>query len=154
MMKTSFRVALCVLIVFAIALAYGFQYFRMAFADSADYTEADKKDYDFYTPDLLKKLPRITDNYNFHYGNVSGPNPALIFQVRFIGVTETKQLNAFMKQNGYTKSEACSFAGDCWAGNDADVTVSIGIEEKPGAVLVTMVEMSAQSDPGIKARKG
>lgn len=139
-MKTSFRITLCILVACAACFAWGLHYLRMEFADSADYTEQDTQDYNFYTPDLLKKAPRLTDNYSFHYSNVSGPNPAQIFRVRFIGTTDADQINAFMKQNGYIKSEACSFTGDCWAGNDPNVTVSVEIEEKPRAVLISMVD--------------
>ena len=139
-MKKSLRILLCVLIACVVGMAYGLNYLRMEFADSANYTEQDSLDYDFYTPDLLKKMPRITDNYSFYYSNVSGPNPALIFQLRFIGATNADKINAFMKEKGFKQSEACSFAGDCWTGDDPHVTVSIEIEEQPRKVLVSMVD--------------
>lgn len=139
-MKTSLKVTLTILVVCAMSLAYGIQHLRMEFAEGADYTEQDKQEYDFYTPKLLENMPRITNNFNFHYSNVSGTNPALIFNVRFIGITDTEKIDSYLEKQGYKKGSSCSFGGDCWNGNDPDITVSVESEKNPSAVLVSRVE--------------
>ncbi|QDY41656.1 hypothetical protein [Candidatus Pantoea soli] len=142
-MKTSLRITLSILITCALGLAWGLHFLRMELADGADYTEQDTQQYEFYTPDLLKKMPRITESYRFHYSNVSGPNPARIFQLRFTGVTDNAPIKTYIERNGYKKSEACSFAGDCWAGQDPDIRVTVEVREKPRSLLITLVDKRA-----------
>jgi hypothetical protein len=56
-MRKSFKVVGSVIIVAAAALTYVWPYIVMEFAGNAHYTEQDKRKYEFYTPDLLKKMP-------------------------------------------------------------------------------------------------
>ncbi|MCU5772053.1 hypothetical protein N5923_01280 [Erwiniaceae bacterium BAC15a-03b] len=139
-MKKSLKITLAVLVVCVIGLFYGLQYFKMEFADGADYTEQDKRKYDFYTPELLKNMPRVSNIYSFHYSNVSGPNPALIYQASFSGTTDTSKIDTYLEKNGYKKGEICNTSGDCWTGKDPNITVSVGIEENPSAIRVEMVD--------------
>lgn len=61
------------------ALAFGWPYLKIGFASSAYYTERDKPEYEYYTPELLKKIPRISNNYEFSYSNISGPQAYVFF---------------------------------------------------------------------------
>ena len=58
-MEKLLKIVLAILVVCVIGLFFGLQYFKMEFADGADYTEQDKREYDFYTPELLKNLNAI-----------------------------------------------------------------------------------------------
>lgn len=62
-----------VLVLTGVALAFGWPYLKMGFASSAYYTERDKAEYEYYTPELLKKMPRTSDDITFEFGKVSGP---------------------------------------------------------------------------------
>lgn len=53
-MKKSLKIMLTVLVICVIGLFYVLQYLSMEFSDGADYTEKDKREYNFYTPELLK----------------------------------------------------------------------------------------------------
>ncbi|EXU75344.1 hypothetical protein [Erwinia mallotivora] len=138
-MKKPLKIMLAVLVVCVIIIFYGIKYFRMEFVDGADYTEQDKQEYNFYTPKLLKNMPRASDVYDFHYSNVSGPNPAKIYQVIFSGTTETGKINAYLEKKGYKKSGG-DINSSNWIGNDPDITVSVEIEKKPVSIRVEMVE--------------
>jgi len=144
-MKKSLKIILAVLVVCVICLFYGLQYLSMEFSDGADYTEKDKREYNFYTPELLKNMPRVSNVYSFHYSNVSGPNPALIHQVIFSGTTDPIKIDAYLEKNGYKKTEMCNTNGDCWFGQDPNITISVGIEENPSAIRVEMVEKTEYS---------
>ena len=72
-MRKSFKVLGSVSIVAAAALTYAWPYIVMEFAGSAHYTEQDKREYEFYTPVLLKKMPRISSRYDFDFANITGP---------------------------------------------------------------------------------
>ncbi|WP_342755503.1 hypothetical protein AAGQ96_10685 [Pantoea sp. MBD-2R] len=139
-MKTSLKIMLVMLVVCIIGLFYGLQYFMMEFADGADYTEQDKREYDFYTPELLKNMPRVSNTYSFHYSNVSGPNPALIYRADFSGTTDTSRINTYLAQNGFKKGGVCNISGDCWTGKDPNITVSVGVEENLSAIRIAMVD--------------
>lgn len=139
-MKKSLKIMLAVLMICVIGLFYGLQYLSMEFTDGADYTEQDKREYDYYTPELLKNMPRVSNVYNFHYSNVSGPNPALIYQASFSGTTDTSKIDTYLEKNGYKKTGMCNTNGDCWIGKNPNITVSVGIEEIPGTIRVEMVD--------------
>jgi len=139
-MKGSLKIVLSAFAICLIAFYYGLQYLQLEFANSADYTEKERREYDFYTPKLLKSMPRISDNYGFHYSNVSGPNPALIYQVNFVGTAETRKIETYLEQNGYKKTEQCSFSGGCWIGSEPNITVSVEVVENPVTVHIEMVD--------------
>lgn len=139
-MKKSVKIMLAVLVVCVISLLYGLQYLRMEFSDGADYTEQDKREYNFYTPELLKNMPRVSNAYRFHYSNVSGPNPALIYQAIFSGTTDPTQIDSYLEKNGYKKIGTCNRNEDCWIGKDSNITVSVGVDENPNAIRVEMVD--------------
>lgn len=139
-MKRSLKIFPGILVVCVVGLFYGLKYLSMEFADGADYTEQDKQEYNFYTPELLKYLPRVSDVYSFHYSNVSGPNPALIYRVIFSGTTDSRKIDSYLEKNGYNKTEICNINGSCWIGEDPNLTVSVGIDENPNAIRVEMVD--------------
>ncbi|MFB9086166.1 hypothetical protein ACFFW8_12270 [Erwinia tracheiphila] len=62
---------------------YGWPWLKIGFAESAYYRQQDKREYDFYTPELLKNMPRITNDYSFEFGNISGPQ-AFVYGIRFM----------------------------------------------------------------------
>lgn len=139
-MKKPLKITLAVLIVCVTGLFYGLQYLSMEFSDGANYTEKDKREYNFYTPKLLKNMPRVSSVYSFHYSNVSGPNPALIHQVIFFGTTDLSKINAYLEKNGFKKTEMCNKNRDCWVDQDPNITVSVGFVESPVAILIEMID--------------
>lgn len=139
-MKRSLKIMLAILVVCVTGLFYGLQHLSMEFADGADYTEQDKQEYNFYTPELLKNMPRVSNVYSFHYSNVSGPNPALIYQAIFSGTTDPGKIDSYLEKNGYKKTGMCNKNGDCWIGKDPDITVSVGIDENLNAIRVEMID--------------
>ena len=130
------KIMLFILVITVPGLFYGWKYFSMTFADTADYTEQDTRKYEFYTPDILKHLPRISHIYRFHYRSVSGPNPALIYQITFSNVTDTSKINHYLEQKNYQKIDICYTAGECWQGKDPNITISVLRKEQPDSVQV------------------
>lgn len=145
-MKKPLRFFLAVLLVCLICLFFGFNYLSMTFSDGADYTEQDRSAYNFYTPDLLKNLPRISHSYRFHYSNVSGPNPALRYQAIFFGTTDQSKIEIYLERNGFQKTEVCTENGGCWIGSDPDITVSVTVEKNPDAIHVEMLDKADQAE--------
>lgn len=123
-----------------ISLFYLFQCFRMEFADAADYTQQDKGKYYFYTPELLKSMPRISNIYSFHYSNVSGPNPALIHQISFFGTADAREIDTYLERKGYKIRSICNTNGSCWVGENPKVTLSVSIEENPNIIKIEMID--------------
>ena len=138
-MKISTKVLLATFAVIALALVYAWPYVKMDFAESASYTEQDKREYEFFTPDLLKKIPRVSDNYQFGYSNVAGPG-LLIYDVKFSGTTDASRIDTYLEENGYKRLGICDIQGECWQGDDPKVSVSVGIVSKPETVIVSIME--------------
>ncbi|MDF7648190.1 hypothetical protein F3J38_18330 [Pantoea sp. Acro-805] len=139
-MKNAIKPVLITFAILAIGMTYGLHYLKMVFAEGAEYSEKDRRDYDFYTPELLKNIPRITKDFRFTYNNESGPNPALIHQIRFIGTSDTSKIDIYLERNGFKKGGVCDYRGVCWTGNEPNINVSVGIEEDPITVIVSMVD--------------
>lgn len=138
-MKTSTKILLTALIAIIVGLFYVWPYVKMDFAESASYTEQDRKEYEFFTPEVLKKLPRVSETYQFGYSNVSGPD-LLIYDVKFSGTADTSKIDAYLAENGYTRLSVCDIEGECWQGQDPKETVSVGIVPKPETIIVSVVE--------------
>ncbi|MBS1204098.1 MAG: hypothetical protein H6R25_997 [Proteobacteria bacterium] len=54
-MSRSLKLLTMVIVLIAAALIWSWPYITMEFAGSAHYTEQDSREYEFYTPDILKK---------------------------------------------------------------------------------------------------
>ncbi|POE07136.1 hypothetical protein BV921_20960 [Pectobacterium odoriferum] len=111
--------------VIAVAVGSLWPYIKMNFAGSAHYTEQDKREYAFYTPDFLKTMPRITDRYDFNFSNVTGPE-AKIWTVNFYGTDDTSKVHTYLTSMGYEKQARCDVEAECWrtAGTKDVVTVA------------------------------
>lgn len=134
-MKRMVKGALAVAIVIATALAYGWSYLRMELATSAYYTEQDKKEYEYYTPELLKNMPRISDAYSFEFGNVSGPE-AHVYTIRFNGASDQRQVQAYLTAAGYRQQSACDVEAECWRSPDTKYIVTLITYTSPDSVVV------------------
>lgn len=140
-MKISKKIILSVAAVAAL-FAYYWPTITMNFASSAQYTEQDEREYAFYTPELLKKMPRISERYQFDYTNVSGPQ-ALIYTVTFYGADDTRKISDYLTAAGYQRQPECLFAGECWT--SAHTHYAVSVVKPDGAKEVTVqVEDSSQ----------
>lgn len=140
-MRNISKISLAIIVVIAVSMVYAWPYIKMDFAESASYTEQDKREYEFFTPDVLKKIPRVSDSYQFGYSNVSGPG-LFIYDVRFSGTTDASKINTYLQENGYKQLSTCDIEGVCWQGNDPNVSISVGIVQKPEAIIVSVVDKS------------
>ncbi|MBT0723155.1 hypothetical protein HH682_01610 [Rosenbergiella sp. S61] len=102
-----------VLLFVGVALTLGWPYLEVGFASSANYTERDKREYDYYTPELLKRMPRISDNYEFSYSNISGPQ-AFVYGIQFNGTNDTSRIREYLISEGYEKQKQCQTEAECW----------------------------------------
>lgn len=83
---------------------------------------------------------RVGNAYSFHYSNVSGPNPALIYQVIFSGTTDPSQIDSCLEKNGYKKTGMCNRNGNYWIGKNPNITISVGVDGNPNTIRVEMVD--------------
>ncbi|AHG20082.1 hypothetical protein Z042_10915 [Chania multitudinisentens RB-25] len=134
-MKNPLKVVLTIIVVIAGVLTYFWPMVQMQLAGSAHYTEQDKNEYEYYTPDLLKKMPRISERYEFDFYNVAGPG-SLVYSVTFYNTKDTGRVSTYLTSLGYMKQGTCSVEGDCWSGKDPTETVIVSAVPKINAVMV------------------
>lgn len=137
-MRKSYKVLGSVIIVAAVALAYVWPYIVMEFAGSAHYTEQDKREYEFYTPDLLKKMPRISPRYDFDFANITGP-ASHVYAVRYFGADDSRQIENYLNTMGYQKQESCHIEAVCWRSADPQEIVTVSTLDSPKALLVSVI---------------
>lgn len=137
-MRIRYKITLIVLVLLTAGIVYAWPYVQMNFAESARYTENNRREYEFYTPELLKKMPRVTGDYEFGFSNVSGPG-TLVYDLQFKGTSDANKINSYLEEHGYKKSSTCDIQGDCWKGEDPKVSVSVGIIKDPSTLIVSLV---------------
>ncbi|MDX5630209.1 MULTISPECIES: hypothetical protein [unclassified Brenneria] len=112
-MRRNIIILISVAVIGALALTVVWPYIQMEFASSAHYTQMDKREYEYYTPDLLKEMPRISDNYEFSYSNISGPQ-AFVYGIQFNGTTDTSKIREYLRAEGYEQQKQCQTEAECW----------------------------------------
>ncbi|MCO4311895.1 hypothetical protein [Pectobacterium versatile] len=134
--------------VIAAAVGSLWPYIKMNFAGSAHYTEQDKREYAFYTPDILKAMPRITDRYDFNFSNVTGPE-AKVWTVNFYGTDDTRKVHTYLTSMGYEKQVRCDVEAECWrtAGTKDVVTIATFDTDKSVMVQVYSSPYTAPLPP-------
>ncbi len=135
MLKKFLRMLACAVIVISAAFFFAWPYLKMEFASSAHYTQQDKREYEHYTPELLKKMPRITKNYTFEFGNISGPQ-AHVFTVRFYGTTDTRKIRDYLISVGYKPQAQCDAEAECWRIENSKDVVTLAAYALPDSVVV------------------
>jgi len=143
-MRRSFKVFGGVVIAMSVMLTYAWPYIEMSFADSAHYTEKDKREYDFYTPDLLKKMPRISDRYDFDYVNITGP-AAMVNAIKFYGIKNSGKIDSYLISQGYQKQKTCQVEAVCWQGKDPQEEIIIATLSNPDVVSVAIKQRFSNS---------
>lgn len=137
-MRKSIKVFSGIIIVVAAALAYVWPYIKIEFAGSAHYTEQDKREYLFYTPDILKKIPRISPQYDFDFANITGP-ASHVYAIRFYDTNDASRVDAYLNSMGYKKQETCHIEAACWRSNDPQEVITVSMLENPEEILVSVI---------------
>ncbi len=109
-------IAITTIAIIAFLLAWKWPVIKFGLEDGGKYTENDRQVYQSFTPDILKKMPRITANYEFDYHTVSGPG-SVGNSLTFHGTTDTSQIDTYLNSPGYVKQQSCMVQGICWKGN-------------------------------------
>lgn len=136
----NIHIVLCAVVVIIAGILFWISpYIKMDIADSAHYTEQDKKEYEFYTPDILKKMPRISSHYDFTFKNISGPD-IQVYNLTFYQTENTKQIEDYLTSVGYRRQDICNLELICWRGKNAQETVYVGTLNSTKAVSVQVVE--------------
>ncbi|WP_033790021.1 hypothetical protein [Pantoea septica] len=112
-MRRNIIILFGVVAISVFALTVVWPYIQMGFASSAHYTHMDTREYEYYTPDLLKKMPRISDNYEFSFSNISGPQ-AFVYGIQFNGTTDTSKIREYLISEGYEQQKKCQTEAECW----------------------------------------
>ncbi|WP_435947088.1 hypothetical protein [Dryocola sp. BD586] len=125
-------------VLLAAVLICAWPYIEMEFAGSASYTEQDKREYNFYTPDILKNMPRISNRYDFDFANITGP-AAQVYAVKFYGIEETSKIDGYLTSMGYQRQGTCNIDNVCWQGTDPAETVMVRALKSEKGVAVQVV---------------
>lgn len=137
-MRNSVKVLIVTVIVIAVSLIWIWPYVQMVFAGSAHYTEQDKREYAFYTPDILKNIPRISPRYAFDFANITGP-ATHIYAIKFYDTENTSRIDEYLTSLGYKPLGKCNIDNMCWRGADATETVMVRLLKSEKGVAVQVV---------------
>lgn len=92
---------------------YGTPYLKMGLAYSAHYSEGEGREYDYFTPALLRSIPRITGRYDFDFSHTTGPENQ-VHAINFYEIQETVKLERFLSAQGYIRLDHCENGNNCW----------------------------------------
>lgn len=136
-MEKRFKIMTGFIIMIALVCAYFWPTLRMEVANSAHYTEQDKREYNFYTPDILKTMPRISARYTFDFANIAGPAKH-VYAMKFYDTAVTDELEKYLSERGY-KETKCDFDSVCWSNNDPQEAIYIDKLKGENNVIVQVV---------------
>ena len=134
-MNNFLKITIFIIAVFAAVLAYFWPMIKMNFAGSAHYTEQDRREYEFYTPEILRDMPRISQRYDFNFANVTGP-AMHVNAVRFYDTRDTSKIDSYLISKDYKKQETCDLEATCWKASDPQETIYVGTLTAEDTVLV------------------
>ncbi|WP_354691973.1 hypothetical protein [Phytobacter sp. RSE-02] len=137
-MRKSIKVISIIALSVAVVLTLAWPYIEMEFSGSAHYTEQDTREYGFYTPGLLKDMPRISPRYDFDFANITGP-ASQVHAIRFYDTTDSEKVDTYLIAAGYSKQENCHIEAVCWQGQDQHEIVTVSTLENPKALLVSVI---------------
>lgn len=137
-MRKSLKLLTVVVVLVAAVLMWVWPYVQMEFAGSAHYTEQDKREYEFYTPDILKKMPRISSRYDFDFANITGP-ASHVYAIRYYDVVNSEKIDLYLGSLGYKKQERCHIEAVCWLGSDPQEVVTVSTLENPKSLLISVI---------------
>lgn len=137
-MNRPFKIAALLLLLIVGLFAWYWPAIEMRVASSAHYTEQEHDKYVYYTPEVLKTIPRISPDYSFTFSNISGP-ASHVYTMTFFGTDETNVLNGYLKLKGYKEEESCMVKGVCWRHLNAQETIVVAKLESQKAVQITVV---------------
>lgn len=136
-MRSKVKVALFIVVVIVGLFVCIWPTVEMELAGSAHYTEQDKKEYEYYTPDILKQIPRISGTYFFDFYKIDEQG-ARVYSVTFYNTQDTNKINARLTSLGYARQDNCSVEGDCWIASDPTERVTVSAVPEINAVIVKM----------------
>ncbi|MCT4701047.1 hypothetical protein MUA02_03395 [Enterobacteriaceae bacterium H20N1] len=137
-MRNLFKLLAAAVVLITVALAWAWPYIKMEFAGSAHYTEQDRREYEFYTPVILKKMPRISPRYDFDFANITGP-ASHVYAVKYYDTHDSRKVNAYLSSLGYKKQKECHIEAVCWLGTDPQEIVTVSFLEHPKTLLVSII---------------
>lgn len=88
------------------------------------YRESDFREYYLLTHDLLKEMPRISDDYFFAFANVSG-QVVFISTVTFENTMDTSDIKKYLLSRGWEEQKTCHLEAECWQRNGNREVLSV-----------------------------
>ena len=137
-MRRSAKVSLIFGIFICGLVAFSWPWIQLIFADSAHYTEQDTREYNFYTPEVLKQMPRISSRYNFIFANISGPAKH-VYAIEFYGTEDFDKIERYLATEGYIRRGECGIDSLCWQGKNPSETLSITTMTSEKGVVVQFI---------------
>ncbi|MFE8049840.1 hypothetical protein RBA63_20655 [Brenneria goodwinii] len=134
-MRKATVVLIGLVVIAGIVLVVGWPYVRMEFASSAHYTELDKREYEYYTPEILKKIPRASDNYRFDFSKGAGRDE-FVFTVHFYGAKDSSVIIDYLRAEGYERQKTCDVEAECWRSYKNNDVITIAHFTSPKEIFV------------------
>ena len=132
-------VILAVVAIIFLAGACAWPYVKMEFSHSAYYSQSDKREYEYYTPELLKMMPRISSSYTFQYIS-NHDSRAALRGIIFEETTDTSEVKEYLKSKGYEPQTTCDTSAECWQTTRSKDVVSLYSLSSPDCVVVQISE--------------
>ncbi|HCM9255017.1 TPA: hypothetical protein QIB60_000906 [Enterobacter cloacae subsp. dissolvens] len=122
-----------------LALIIGITVFAVSFSpapgEGKSYRESDTISYSWFTSDLIKHVPRISQAYEFEYRSQDGASPEMN-SVTFYHTRDAEKLRNYLKEKGFTYETTDSF-GEQWTHYDSGLVTSLVIDKSQQIVILT-----------------
>ncbi|MEW5289709.1 MULTISPECIES: hypothetical protein [Erwinia] len=134
-MRKAIIVLIGVIVISGVVLLVGWPYVKMEFVNSAHYTEQDIREYEYYTPEILKKIPRVSNNYSFDFSKGPG-NDESVFTVHFYEAKDSSIITGYLRSEGYERQKTCDVEAECWRSHKNNDVISVAYFTSPKEIFV------------------
>ena len=121
-----------------LALIIGITVFAVSFSpapgEGKTYRESDTISYSWFTSDLIKDVPRISQAYEFEYRSQDGASPEMS-AVTFYNTGDAEKLRSYLKAKGFTYETRDSF-GEQWTHYDSGLVMSLAVDKTQKKVIL------------------
>ncbi|WP_312142503.1 hypothetical protein [Pantoea septica] len=122
-----------------LAVIIGVTVFAVSFSpapgEGKSYRESDSISYSWFTSDLIKHAPRISETYDFEYRAQDGASPEMN-SVTFHNTNDAEKIRSYLKEKGFVYETTDSF-GEQWTHYDSGLVMSLAIDKNQKTVILT-----------------
>lgn len=137
-MRKKHIIIIAITLSLVLPMIYFWPAIKVLTGGNASYTERDEEYYQLLTDDIIKKCPRISENYEFAYATVDGP-AIEVSSVTFHGSNDVQSIRNYLNSIGFIFNRA-EDNGEYWISDKTKKNVFIWSTNNPKTTIIQVLD--------------